>query len=411
MTNIHFSETLIIGGGPAGLFCALRLAEAGIPVRLLDRMEKPGKKFVLAGLSGGLNITNSAAPGVFEKKYFENSSLFRSLLAGFSPEDTIHWYSEMGSGSFRGNGGKIFADKPAHEILDNWLRRLEHTGLYSFSGGYEFTGFDTVDGKPVLLFRHNGKTECIGYDTAVFALGGGSRSRTGSDGSWQKPFSDAGINVKPLSPANCGVCVSWSEIFREKIRETKESAEIIFSTGDTRSEGEAVFTEYGIEGSGIYSLIHRIREELGTKGSCTVTADILPGLSDDKIRERLSRPRGKSSLSNYLRKNLRLSGIKYMLLRELVPAEKLSAPETDPSVFRNLEIRIDGFRPLEEAISSAGGVAFEELDENLMLRKLPGVHVIGEMADWEAPTGGYLLQGCFSMAHHVSRFIIMKCKT
>lgn len=411
MTNIHFSEILIIGGGPAGLFCALQLTEAGIPVWLLDRMEKPGKKFVLAGLSGGLNITNSAAPDIFARKYHEKSPVFSSLLAGFSPEDTVRWYREMGSGSFRGNGGKIFADKPAHEILDNWLRRLEHTGLYSFSGGYEFTGFDTVDGKPVLRFRHDGKTECIGYDTAVFALGGGSRSRTGSDGSWQKPFSEAGIRVNPLVPANCGVCVSWSETFREKIRATKESAEIIFSTGDTASVGEVVFTEYGIEGSGIYSMVHRLRKELAEKGSCTLKADILPGLSDEKIRERLSKPRGKNSLANYLRKNLRLQGIKYMLLRELVPAEKLSFPGADPSVFRNLEIRIEGLRPLEEAISSAGGVAFEELDDNLMLRKLPGVHVIGEMADWEAPTGGYLLQGCFSMAYHVSRSLIMKYKT
>lgn len=411
MTNIHFSDTVITGGGPAGLFCALRLTEAGIPVTLYDRMETPGRKFILAGLTGGLNITNSASPAAFAEKYYENSSFFSSLLKDFSPEDTADWYRQLGSGSFRGNGGKIYASETAEKILENWLERLNRTGLFRFCGNREFVSVEKAGNRILLTFRAAGpegageliRTEC---SHAVFAMGGGSRSKTGSDGSWTKAFEAAGIKVNPLKPANCAVLVNWSDRFRERIKESSRSEEVIFSADGIRSTGEAVFTEYGIEGSGIYSLVHGIRGRLEKGESCTVNADLLPGLTEEKIREKLSRQKGKSSLSNYLRKSLKLSGTRFLLLKELATAEELSSIESNPALFKNLKIRITGLGSLEEAISSAGGVSFEDLDENLMLRKFPGIYVIGEMADWEAPTGGYMLQGCFSMAYRAAGAII-----
>ncbi len=394
-------RVLIVGAGPAGLFCAYRLVEAGIPVLLVDRMAAPGRKFLLAGSSGGLNCTHRGTPGELSVKYYGNEALFKGLLEDFSPDDLIKWYKKIGSDTFVGNGGKIFTKAPVQEVLAAWLERLEASPLFTFKGGCEFTGFGSKAGQ--FMFRQGESALGLEAEYAVFALGGGSRPETGSNGAWVNAFQAAGIQVAPLRAANCGVEAAWSPLLRERIAGhvpgPGTSLDIALTCSGSPSTGEVVLTGYGLEGSGVYSIGWYIRQELAKSGKCTISADLLPHLSAQQLQRRLSKPRGKSSLSNYARKTLGLTGLPYLLFREL-------SPDGDLTQVKNLPLAITGCRPLEEAISSAGGVALSQLDSSLMLKSRPGSFVIGEMADWEAPTGGYLLQGCFSTAFRASEKII-----
>ena len=393
-------RVLIVGAGPAGLFCAYRLMEAGIPVLLADRMREPGRKFLLAGASGGLNCTHQGTPAELSGKYYGNEALFKGLLEDFSPADLIQWYKKLGSDTFVGNGGKIFAKLPVQEVLKRWLEHLEASPLFTFQGGCEFTGFGERPGQ--FKFLQGGKTLEIMAEYAVFALGGGSHPETGSNGAWTAAFQAAGIQVAPLRSANCGVEVQWSPILKERIAESSgagTSLDIRLACSGRASTGEVVLTGYGLEGSGVYSIGYYIRQELAKSGSCKVDVDLLPGLSKEQLERRLSKPKGKSSLSNYARKTLGLTGLSYLLFRELEPTGDLAK-------VKSLSLTATGCRPLEEAISSAGGVCIYQLDPSLMLKTRPGCFVIGEMADWEAPTGGYLLQGCFSTAFRASEKII-----
>ncbi|MBR5017307.1 MAG: TIGR03862 family flavoprotein [Spirochaetia bacterium] len=400
-------RVLIIGAGPAGLFCAYCLVEAGIPVLLVDRMSSPGRKFLLAGSSGGLNCTHRGTPAELSEKYYGNEALFKGLLEDFSPDDLIKWYKKLGSDTFVGNGGKIFASLPVQEVLRRWWEKLEAanqtaTGsrgipLFTFQGGLEFTGFGDKAGQ--FMFRQGDAAVELGTEYAVFALGGGSRPETGSNGAWVNAFQAAGIQVAPLRSANCGVEARWSPLLRQRIAEGCASLDIALACSGRATTGEVVLTGYGLEGSGVYSIGWFIRQELEKSGTCTLTVDLLPHLSAEQLKRRLSKPRGKNSLSNYARKALGLTGLSYLLFREL-------SPEGDLSQVKNLPLAITGCRPLEEAISSAGGVCLSQLDSDFMLKSKPGCFVIGEMADWEAPTGGYLLQGCFSTAYRASEKII-----
>jgi len=408
-------RVLIVGAGPAGLFCAYCLVEAGIPVLLVDRMAAPGRKFLLAGSSGGLNCTHRGTPEELSEKYYGNEALFKGLLEDFSPDDLIKWYKKIGSDTFVGNGGKIFAKAPVRDVLSLWVERLKASPLFCFQGGCEFTGFGDKAGQ--FMFRQGERVVEIGAEYAVFALGGGSRPETGSNGAWVNAFQAAGIQVAPLRAANCGVEAAWSPLLRQRIAEAEAaraktgipgasygpgagtSLYIALACSGSPSTGEVVLTGYGLEGSGVYSIGYFIRRELAKSGKCTITVDLLPHLSAGQLARRLSKPKGKNSLSNYARKTLGLSGLSYLLFRELSPAGDLSR-------VKNLPLAISGCRPLEEAISSAGGVSLSQLDSNFMLKSKPGCFVIGEMADWEAPTGGYLLQGCFSTAYRTSEKII-----
>ena len=414
-------RVLIVGAGPAGLFCAYRLVEAGIPVLLADRMREAGRKFLLAGASGGLNCTHAGTPAELSKKYYGNEALFQGLLEDFSPADLVNWYKTMGSDTFVGNGGKIFAKLGAPEILKHWLKQFdlfnqngpEPDGmpLFSFQGGCDFTGFGERQGQ--FKFRHGNQELEIEAEYAVFALGGGSRPETGSNGAWTDAFQAAGIQVAPLRSANCGVEVRWSPHMLKRIAEATAqpgasqasahgsgtSLNIALTCSGRASTGEVVLTGYGLEGSGVYSIGYYIRQELAKNRSCKVGVDLLPGLTPEQLARRLSRPKGKESLSNYARKALGLAGLPFVLFKELEPAGDLAK-------VKNLSLAVTGCRPLEEAISSAGGVCLSELDDNFMLKTRPGCFVIGEMADWEAPTGGYLLQGCFSTAFRASEKII-----
>lgn len=406
-------RVLIIGAGPAGLFCAYRLVEAGIPVLLTDRMMSPGRKFLLAGASGGLNCTHQGTPDELSQKYYGNEELFKGLLTEFSPAALANWYKTMGSDTFVGNGGKVFTKLDAPEILKHWLEYLNASPLFEFRGSCEFTGFGDRPG--LFMFRQGGQALEIGADYAVFALGGGSRPETGSNGAWVEAFQKAAIQVAPLDSANCGIEAEWSPLLRQRIEAATAatqavqappalprpgaSLDIALECSGRASTGEVVLTGYGLEGSGVYSIGYYIRQELAKTGSCRLKADLLPHLSPAQLKRRLSKPRGKNTLSNYARKALGLYGLSFVLFKELSPAGDLSK-------VKNLSLSVTGCRPLEEAISSSGGVTLSQLDSNLMLKTKPGCFVVGEMADWEAPTGGYLLQGCFSTAYRASEKII-----
>ena len=351
-------RVLIIGAGPAGLFCAYRLVEAGIPVLLVDRMSSPGRKFLLAGYSGGLNCTHRGTPAELSAKYYGNEALFKGLLEGFSPDDLIKWYKKLGSDTFVGNGGKIFASLPVQEVLRRWWEKLEAANqtaagsrgipLFTFQGGLEFTGFDDEAGQ--FMFRQGDAAVELGAEYAVFALGGGSRPETGSNGAWVNAFQAAGIQVAPLRSANCGVEARWSPLLRQRIAEATARAaagatratagagaslDIALACSGRATTGEVVLTGYGLEGSGVYSIGYYIRQELDKQGSCAITVDLLPHLSAGQLKRRLSKPRGKNSLSNYARKALGLTGLSYLLFREL-------SPEGDLSQVKNLPLAVTG---------------------------------------------------------------------
>ena len=399
-------RVLITGAGPAGLFCAYRLVEAGIPVLLTDRMASPCRKFLLAGTSGGLNCTHQGTIEELSLKYYGNEALFKGLLTDFSPSDLINWYKTMGSDTFIGNGGKIFTKLGAPKVLRHWLEHLNASPLFEFKGSCEFTGFGDRPG--MFMFRQGNQALEIEAEYAVFALGGGSHPETGSNGAWVNAFQAGGIQVAPLRAANCGVQVHWSEYMRQRIAEvgnqnkatgTGTSLNIALACNGCPSTGEVVLTSYGLEGSGVYSIGYYIRQELDKTGICNINADLLPGLSAQQLECRLEKPKEKNSLSNYARKTLGLSGLSFVLFKEL-------QPDGDLSKVKNLSLTVTGLRPIEEAISSAGGVCLSELDDSFMIKSKPGCFIVGEMADWEAPTGGYLLQGCFSTAHRASEKII-----
>ena len=398
-------EVLIIGGGPSGLFCAWNLIKAGIRVLLADRMQSMGRKYLLAGATGGLNITHSGTPSELSEKYYGNETLFERLLSEFSPKDTESWYNELGTETFIGNSGKIFAKLPVKEVLAKWLATLETSPFFKFMPGYELTELPSTQVPTAVL--SNGKEQIpIQAKAVVLALGGASHPETGSDGRWQEVLKEEGVSVTPLGPANCGFEVAWSDHLKEKIISKKEPLDIALAIDGRRTTGEVVLTGYGLEGSGVYSIGYYITQKLFSSGSCTLDLDLLPGLSVSQIAKRLQKPRGKNSLSNYLRKTLGVSGTKFLLLKESASAELLTDIQKHPELFKSLSVTITGSRPVEEAISSTGGIKFSELDDNMMLRSRPGIFIIGEMADWTAPTGGYLLQGCFSTAFCAAKGIM-----
>lgn len=383
----------IIGGGPAGLMAAEVLGQPGVNVDLYDAMPSVGRKFLLAGV-GGMNITHAEDYAAFVSRYGERAGDLRPLLDAFSPDSLREWIHGLGIDTFVGSSGRVFpSDMKAAPLLRAWLKRLRESGVQLHTR-QRWLGWD--EHGALRIAGPQGETQ-VEADATLLALGGGSWARLGSDGAWVPLLQNRGIAIAPLQPANCGFEVAgWSEHLREKFAGAPLKTVSLALPGEAPRKGEFVLTATGIEGSLVYALSAPIRNTINRDGVATVLLDLLPDRTLTQIASALARPRGSQSMAKHLHRQLKLDGVKAALLRELTDATTFQAPQALAAAIKALPIRLVRPRPLDEAISSAGGVPFEDLDEGLMLRRLPGVFCAGEMLDWEAPTGGYLLTACFA---------------
>jgi len=383
----------IIGGGPAGLMAAEVLGQAGVNVDLYDAMPSVGRKFLLAGV-GGMNITHAEDYAAFVSRYGERAGDLRPLLDAFSPDSLREWIHGLGIDTFVGSSGRVFpSDMKAAPLLRAWLKRLRENDVRIHTR-QRWLGWD--EHGALRIAGPQGETQ-VEADATLLALGGGSWARLGSDGAWVPLLQNRGIAIAPLQPANCGFEVAgWSEHLREKFAGAPLKTVSLALPGEAPRKGEFVLTATGIEGSLVYALSAPIRNTINRDGAATVLLDLLPDRTLTQIASALARPRGSQSMAKHLHRQLKFDGVKAALLRELTDATTFQAPQALAAAIKALPIRLVRPRPLDEAISSAGGVPFEELDEGLMLRRLPGVFCAGEMLDWEAPTGGYLLTACFA---------------
>jgi uncharacterized flavoprotein (TIGR03862 family) len=382
----------VIGAGPAGLIAAETLAAAGVAVTVYDRMLSPARKFLMAG-RGGLNLTHSEDFTVFMQRYGAANPALTSAIIRFSPENLRAWCEGLGQETFIGSSGRVFPKAfKASPLLRAWLQRLDQSGV-RFAFRQEWRGWD-ASGR--LLFNGPDGMTQVETDAVILALGGASWPRLGADGGWVPLLQQQNIPVSPLRPANCGFHIEWSPVFSERLagQPLKSTG---FSFGEKNFTGEAMITRAGIEGSAIYALSSVLRQSIETQGSAILHLDLRPGLSMEALQTQLRAPRGAKSLSTYLR-GAGFPPVAIGLLQEISRAENhpLATPEQLARLIKNLPLCLTAPFPLDRAISSAGGIRLDALDEHFMLRQKPGVFAAGEMLDWEAPTGGYLLQACFS---------------
>ena len=382
----------IIGGGPAGLAAAEVLAQAsGVAVTVYDSMPSVGRKFLMAG-KGGLNLTHSEPLERFLGRYGARAASLAPLVKAFDPQALRAWADGLGVATFVGTSGRVFpAEMKAAPLLRAWIRRLKAAGV-QFRTRHRWVGWNG----PGLAFETPNGQSAVTADAVVLALGGGSWPSLGSDGRWAPLLSGAGVEIAPLRPANCGFDVGWSAHFRERFAGQPVKTIAAWVADGPRSRGECMITETGIEGGLVYALSAPLRDCIETQGKADLMLDLAPGLTAAEVTAAVTRPRGKASLATHLRKSAGIEGVKAGLLREMLTADEMAAPAHLARAIKALPLRVTAPRPLAEVISTAGGVRFEALDENLMLRAKPGVFCAGEMLDWEAPTGGYLLTGCFA---------------
>lgn len=384
-------RVVIVGGGPAGLMAAEVLsALPGLAVDVYDAMPSVGRKFLMAG-KGGMNITHSEPLPDFVGRYGARAGQLAPWLAAFSPTALRDWIHSLGIDTFVGTSGRVFpTEMKAAPLLRAWLHRLRSQGVH-FHVRHRWLGwsgaglrFATPDGEIVVQAA-----------AVILALGGGSWARLGSDGAWVPVLRDSGIDVAPLKPANCGFDVAWSPYFSERFAGQPVKPVVASCAGQTR-QGEFNITATGIEGGLVYALSAPLRDALARDGHAALTLDLAPGRSIERLAADLARPRGRDSLANHLRRRAGIEGVKAALLRELCPPETLAAPALLAAAIKALAVPVGATRPIDEAISTAGGVSFAALDGALMLHGKPGVFCAGEMVDWEAPTGGYLLTACLA---------------
>jgi len=402
----------IIGGGPAGLMAAEVISAQGVKVDVYDSMPSLGRKFLMAGKSG-LNITHSEPFEGFVSHYGKRRAQIEPLLKTFGPGEIIQWVHGLGIKTFVGTSGRVFPaglGMKASPLLRAWLKRLADSGV-TFHLRHKWTGFPTLaqagvpaaedSGSNLIEFESPTGGVVVKAEAVVLALGGGSWSRLGSDGAWVPWLEQAGARVEPLKPSNCGFDVKWSPHFRERFNGDPIKS-VVLSFGSFRQQGEFVVTKEGVEGSLIYAASALIRDEISAKGKAIVFLDMAPDRTLEWLIERLAKPHGSRSMASHLEKAVGIRGVKAGLLREfLTKADFASTASTEKlaSFIKKLPIPLIAARPLDEAISSAGGVTFESLDKHLMLKTMPGIFCAGEMLDWEAPTGGYLLTACFASGY------------
>ena len=382
----------IIGGGPAGLIAAEQLAAVdGLEVAVFDAMPSVGRKFLMAG-KGGMNITHAEPFADFIGRYGARQDVIAPLLDRFGPQQLRDWIQDLGIATFIGTSGRVFpTEMKAAPLLRAWLHRLRQSGV-QFHVRHRWLGW-ADDG--ALRFATPAGDKQLAADATILALGGGSWASLGSDGAWVPLLAARGVHIAPLKPANCGFDVAWSTHFTGRFA-GQPVKPLIGSVAGRRQQGEFNITATGVEGGLIYALSAPLREALETEGRAVLHLDLAPGKTLERLTADLSRPRGRDSLANHLRRRAGIEGVKAGLLRELLPFETLTATGQLAAAIKHLPLPVTATRPLDEAISTAGGVTFKTLDENLMLRDLPGVFCAGEMLDWEAPTGGYLLTACFA---------------
>ena len=389
------NDVAIIGAGPAGLMAAEVLAQGGADVTIYDAMPSAGRKFLMAG-RGGLNLTHSEALPEFLARYGAAKPQLQPAISAFPPDALRAWSDQLGQPTFVGSSGRVFPQAfKASPLLRAWLRRLDAMGV-KFAFRHRWTGWDSDGG---LLFQTSDGERVVDAHATVLALGGASWPRLGSDGGWVETLVERGVSVAPLLPSNCAFGVRWSPVFRER-HAGHPLKGIALSFGGSVVRGEIMLTQTGIEGGPVYALSASLREEIRAQGSAVLFVALRPDMSTSELTTRLSAPRGKSSLATHLRKKLNLTPAAIGLIQEaaLASGDPLTLMPMDELAINVNSIRVllTSIAPIARAISTAGGIAFDELDADFMIRKLPGVFAAGEMLDWEAPTGGYLLQASFA---------------
>lgn len=401
--HVNTKEIAIIGGGPAGLAAAETLSLSGHSVSVYDSMPTLSRKFLLAGKSG-LNLTHAEEYARFVTRFGTASARLRPALDAFPPDAVRAWAEGLGAETFIGSSGRIFPKAmKASPLLRAWLKRLESQGVKiwprhrwtGFSGQHYL--FDTPDGHKTIL-----------PDAALLALGGASWPRLGSDADWTSWLQDRGVNIRPFEPANCGFDVMWDNIFRE--RYAGEPVKSVTATSDAGTiPGEFVITRHGIEGGLVYAHAANLRDQLAATGKAALVVDLMPGRTLERLRRDMERQDSKASFSNRLRKGAGIDGVKLALLRAFADNDDLADPESIAGLIKNLPVPVLRPRPISEAISSAGGIRWDSIGGSYMLKAIPGVFVAGEMLDWEAPTGGYLLTACFATgraaAHGITQWL------
>ena len=397
MSTHHPSTVAVIGGGPAGLMAAEVLAQAGIKVSVFEAKPSLGRKFLRAGV-GGLNLTHDEHFDQFSTRFGACQASLQPWLDLFGPGQVRAWAAGLGIETFAGSSGKVFpVGMKAAPLLRAWVARLQGLGV-AFHMRHRWQGWGE---NAELLFGSPDGVESAVFDATVLALGGASWSKLGSDGAWVPLLAAKGVHVAPLKSANSGFDVHWSPYLRDKFAGTQLKS-ITLTVTDTAGftetrRGEMTVSRYGLEGSLVYAFSARLREVIRSAGTAVVYLDLLPDHSQHHVEAELSRPRGARSLSSHLQSRLGLTGVKVALLHEVLDTSAMADPFRLARTIKKLPISLLATRPLEEAISTAGGVSFSEVDANLMLKKMPGVFVAGEMLDWEAPTGGYLLTACLAL--------------
>ena len=395
-------EAAIVGGGPAGLVAAEILARAGLAVTVYDRMPSVGRKLLMAG-RGGLNLTHSEELERFLARYAEAEPQLRPLIEAFAPSDLRAWCEGLGEETFVGSSGRVFPKSfKASPLLRAWLQRLEALKV-RFALRHRFQGWDE-DGRLVFTGAA-GETVTVKPDATVLALGGASWPRLGSDGAWVDLLARRGIAVRRLRPANMGFTLPWSPFMRRHEGEPLKRIALTFE--GTTARGEAIVTADGIEGGAVYALSGPLRDAIERDGRATLHIDLRPDLSHEILLQKLAAPRKGQSASTFLRKSAGLSPVGIALLREASPALPAD-PDALARLVKAVPLTLTGTKSLDRAISSAGGVPLGEVDEHLMLRRMPGVYVAGEMLDWEAPTGGYLLQATFATGIAAARGVLAR---
>ncbi|MFI4941052.1 MAG: TIGR03862 family flavoprotein [Burkholderiales bacterium] len=411
--SMHLPTVAVIGGGPAGLMAAETLVAGGVRVDLYDAMRSVGRKFLLAG-KGGMNLTHSEPADAFVTRYGNRRAQLEPMLGQFGADAVRAWAGELGIQTYVGSSGRVFpTDMKSAPLLRAWVHRLRQAGVV-FHMRHRWCGFDSYgehgQSPGMVRFTTPEGERAVHADAVVLALGGGSWARLGSDGAWVQALTRLGVPVAALQPSNCGFDVNWSEHFRLRFAGHPVKPVVLSFTDaanvEHRRQGELVVTATGVEGGLVYALSSQLRDLLTAAGAARIQLDLAPGWSLLRVTDAVARPRGSRSMASHLQSRVNIAGVKAGLLHEVLTPQEFTDPARVAAAIKALPLTLTATRPLDEAISSAGGVAFEGLDQGLMIRSRPGIFCAGEMLDWEAPTGGYLLTACFATGRAAGRGVL-----